>query len=309
MQGAGRRSFGLGAAGLAACGLAAAALAQAPPSEPVTVSPDKNRHGTVLKLDGNPSALSGGTQSPSSIALDLPRGMRLDTVARRRLCRAEEAARVECPRDGRVGFGHTTTYLRGYLFPGGETEVVATLTAFLGAPESGTRATLVIQYKLQPENVITGLQQEFGSLAPRGKGSVTGRITPLASGPYGLEISFDGFPGGFTVPNPLSARVTRFKLALGAIREIKQTFYHRRRVTDVDRRTGKPYKRTVRIKDHRLITHHLLTNPRRCNQSWPYALRVGFPSGEVTHTGVFPCRTTKRVSRVPPETPSAPQRD
>lgn len=301
------RPVALSAIALAIGGVVAAS---AQTTEPVTVTPNKNRHGTVLKVDGNPSALSGMTQSPTSIALFLPRGMRFDTVSRKKLCKAEEAADLRCPRESRIGFGHTIVHLTGYLFPGGETDAVSTFVAFLGEPvQTGDRASLVLQIKLQPEEVVRGLQEVLGSNAPRTESSIVGRFIPVTSGPYGLEVRFDGFPGGFSVPAPLTARVTRFKIALGAIRELKKTYYITRRVTDINRKTGKPYKRTIRIKDHRLISHHLFKNPRTCLGAWPYALRVGFPTGVVTHTGSLPCRSTKKVSRLPPETPSAPQRD
>jgi hypothetical protein len=286
---------------------AGAVLAAAAEPEPVTVAPNANRHGTVLRIDGNPSALSARAESPQSIALYLPRGMRLDTRSRKRLCKPEEAAAVRCPRDSRIGFGHTVVHLSGYLFPGGETDAVSTLVAFLGTPpQSGGAAALVLQAKLQPERTVKSLQQAFGSAAPRTESSISGWIVPLSSGTYGLEIRFDGFPGGFTVPPPLSARVTRFKLALGAIRERKQTFYHRRKVKVL--KGNRAVTRTVKIKDHRLISHHLLTNPRTCQGAWPYEVEVGFPSGTERRVGPLPCESKKTVSRVPPETPSAPQR-
>jgi hypothetical protein len=110
-------------------------------------------------------------------------------------------------------------------------------------------------------------------------------------------------PGGLALPAPLAARVVRVKLAIGAVRRLKRTFYRRFTVT-----TPSGRKRVRRVKDHYLFPHHLLRNPRRCRaiRSWGYELRVVFPDGVQTTPGRQRCKVGK-IPVVPPRSPSPPQ--
>ncbi len=72
---------------------------------------------------------------------------------------------------------------------------------------------------------------------------------------------------------PAVVSPTRFELAIGAVRRVREDFVRHLRV-----RTVNGY-RTQTIPDHRLVGYELLRNPQRCSGTWPADLRLGFPSG------------------------------
>jgi hypothetical protein len=275
--------------------VAASAVAAAAPAAAIAgvtfaadALPAETHHGSILLADIDPSALTAHQDSPSSIAFELPRGVRLDTRARKRECSAAEAAAIQCPAESKVGEGNAVTRLSGYLFPGGQTDGVAWIEEFLGVPvQAGDPASLVLQIEwLGLDPARNAVAQVFGTQLPR-RATVTGRIVPIASGPFGLELRFDALPGGLSVPRPLSAQVIRLKLSFGAVRRQRQNFTRKIRVRTVNGGT-----QTQRIHDHRLLGFHLLRRPTTCPGGWPVAVVLGFPSGPETIPGTIPCQLT-----------------
>lgn len=281
------------------------AVAQSPRSgPPLKFDRTVERSGSGFIMDLGPVELSPRAESFSSIVVALPQGMALDTRARRRLCSPEQARQSICPRSSLIGFGHLVVRFSGYLFPGGETHAVAQLYAYLGRPtQTGDAAALVVRVKpLGVRAVRQAVFNEFGLFAPLLNFTWVGRIVRRSSGPYGVEFRVEGLPGGLALPAPLAARVVRVKLAIGAVRRLKRTFYRRFKTTTPSGRT-----RVRRIKDHYLFPHHLLRNPRRCaGGSWGYELRVVFPDGTQTTPGRQPCKIGK-IPINPPRSPSPPQ--
>ena len=77
-----------------------------------------------------------------------------------------------------------------------------------------------------------------------------------------------------------------FRVEHSAVRRTRQSFVRRVRV-----RTPSGYE-IRRIRDHRLIAHHLWRTPERCGGSSPYELRVSFPDGVRRTTGRMECTQT-----------------
>jgi hypothetical protein len=116
-------------------------------------------------------------------------------------------------------------------------------------------------------------------------------------------VTLAGLPGGLQVPpgSPVTATITRFKLQLGAVLLKKVTFYHRITVVGLN---GVEH---LRIKDHRLDLHYLLSDPPTCTGSWPFQLQVIYPDGiatDVFHSG---CPRAP-VPLIPPPTPAPADR-
>jgi hypothetical protein len=83
------------------------------------------------------------------------------------------------------------------------------------------------------------------------EGHVIGRITPIESGKFGLETSFDKLDKAFKAPNGVTTHVDRMKISFGKHRKIRK-------------KNGKH----VRV--------DLIRNPRTCNGSWPYRVVLGY---------------------------------
>ncbi len=266
-----------------------AAIAQAA-SGPVRFLPDSlpQGRGTDVQIDTNPTRLTGRNESPSAIAFLLPRGAQFDRQAVKHECSPAKAAAAACPRVARVGFGHVALHASGYLFPGGQTNFVAYLTAFLSPPSvSGDKASLVIEvHWVGAQQLISTANTYFGAhLKP--KSSVIARVIPLASGTYALELSFNSMPGGVQVPPAFQARgvhayLRRFKLIVGRVRRVRVPFTH----------TITVGSQTITVHDHKLVGHHLISRPASCPASrrWPWQLRFTFPQGVQRVTGSVGCR-------------------
>jgi hypothetical protein len=275
---------------LAVLGLAAAPAAGA---NPIRFDPDSLpiKRGRMVHIDFNPTKRIRQSQTPNSIAFLLPAHWTFDHRAVKRECTPAEAAAVHCPHVSRVGFGHVVTHVAGYLFPGGGTDSVSYLTAFLGPPSApGDLGSLVIEAQLLGANpVIAALNKFTGTKTPR-KSSVTGRIRAIHGGRYGLDVTFAGFPGGLTIPPLLAlagvtAAVHRFKLEVGAVRRVKRPFVHR---IPIETLNGPSVEI---VHDHHLVPFHMLTRPKACPASgaWPWQIRLGFPSGPANITGTTRC--------------------
>jgi hypothetical protein len=242
--------------------------------------------GRMVHIDFNPAKLIGATETPSSLAVFLPRGWSFDARAVRRECTAAQAAAVRCPGSSRIGFGHVVAHISGYLFPGGATDGVAYLTAFLGQRTApGDLASIVIEVEyLSAEQLVRVANTYLGTRIPISS-SIVGRLERV-SGRYSIEASFAGFPGAITVPPALSAAgvrasVTQLKIEAGAVRRVRKPFVHVIRIGSF----------AERIHDHHLIGYHLFRRPAECPSPsvWPWRIDVGFPSGTQTLAGTVPC--------------------
>lgn len=281
-----------------------AAAQTPPPGPPLKFDRTVERSGSGFIMDLGPAELSLREESFGSIVVALPQGMALDTNARKRLCSPEQARNAQCPRASLIGFGHLVVRFTGYLFPGGETHAVAQLYAYLGRPtQTGDAAALVLRVKpLGVKAIRQAVFDSFGVFAPQLNFAWVGRIVRIPSGPYGVEFRIEGLPGGLALPAPLAARVVRVKLAIGAVRRLKRTFYRRFRTT-----TPSGGTRVRKVKDHYLFPHHLLRNPRVCSGgSWGWELRVAFPDGMQRTLGRQSCKIGK-IAIAPPRSPSPPQ--
>jgi hypothetical protein len=291
-------------AALAVLAATPAASAQTRTGPPLRFDRTVERSGSGFVMDLGPAELSLREQSFGAIVVALPQGMALDTRARKRLCSPEQARNAQCPRASLIGFGHLVVRFTGYLFPGGETHAVAQLYAYLGRPtQTGDAASLVLRVKpLGVKAIRQAVFEQFGRFAPQLNFAWVGRIVRIPSGPHGVEFRIEGMPGGLALPAPLAARVVRVKLAIGAVRRLKRTFYRRFTTT-----TPSGGKRVRRVKDHHLFPHHLLRNPRRCvGGSWGWELRVVFPDAIQRTVGRQSCKIGK-IPISPPRSPSPPQ--
>ena len=261
---------------------AAPALAQGPP---VSVDPMIAGEGTALLLAADEAVLTSGGQSADSVTFALPRGMRVDTAARETLCKRAQAARSACPDASRIGFGRYVVAVRGYLFGHGEAELAWSLVAHLAEPVArGDAASVVLTGNLLGAgNVAALLAPALGATVPN-TASAVGRLVPRR-GTYGLELRFPQLPVSLNVPAPVTASAAHLELAVSAVRRVRQNFTRRIRIR-------KPSGYEIRkIRDHRLVGHHLLTNPPACRSTWPSELRVGFPGGEKRTRSRIPCST------------------
>src|SRR5262249_20104289 len=151
----------------------------------------------------------------------------------KRECTPAEATAVRCPHVARIGFGHVVTHVTGYLFPGGGTDSVTYLTAFLGPPiAGGDPASIVIEAQLLgADPVIKAFNAFLGPKIRRRTASV-GRGRRIRGRRYGRESSFGGMPGGLGTPPQLTAlgiraAARRFKLEIGTVRRVRKPFVHR----------------------------------------------------------------------------------
>jgi hypothetical protein len=269
---------------LAATALAASAVHFYPDGLPASV-------GTHVLVDFNPSAAIPKAETPDSLAIDVPRGFTVDTRAVTRECTPAQASAVRCPRASRIGFGHVKVHVSGYLLPGGATDGVAYLTAFLGPPAAqGDPASIVMEVEWLGVDPAFQALNHYLTTKIQPRTSVTGRLVYVRSPTYGLEARFDRLPGGLAIPPPASsagiaAAMTRFKVEIGAIRRVRKNIVHRMTVQGL----GGPM--VLKIKDHVLVARDLLSRPRPCPASgmWPWQIAVGFPDGVQTVAGQVRC--------------------
>jgi hypothetical protein len=254
-------------------------------SEPVGLGRD-------VVVDFNPSTLTSEAETPDSLAFLLPATWRFDHRAVARECTPAQAAAVRCPYAAQVGYGHVVLQAQGYLFPGGQTQVVAYITPYVGEPrQAGDPASLVLEVQMLGIEPLIDAANQYLRTKIKPTYSITGRVIPLHSGAYGLEASFDGFPGGLTLPPQLTASgvsvtVTRFKLQIGAVRRVKKP-----KIDKFSAPTLSGGTQTIDVRDHVLIGYHLLSRGRFCPSSdqWPWELQVGFPAGVQDVKGSVTC--------------------
>jgi hypothetical protein len=254
----------------AALALPAAAAAQVAGDVNVTLSPPVAGKAARLSVTATGQATSTGQQPPKSISLFVARGFRVDPRARGEVCTDEQRKALRCPAASRIASGsaegEATFLLQRFPFR-------ATIEAFL-------------MRRLQPGDVA-GVA--FALRASGRQSSGRGRLLRVGgSGPFGLELRFDELPS-FQVPVGASAQLTRFELTVGANRTVRERRRIKRRaqkkaLTRKQRRRKRRRYRIVRVR------HDLIRNPATCPGSWPFQLRVAFPSApEVVRDGSVTC--------------------
>jgi hypothetical protein len=248
--------------------------------------------GRMVHIDFNPSKSLPTQQTPTAVSFFLPAGWTFDARAVSKECTAAQASAVRCPNAARIGFGVVVTHVTGYLFPGGATDAVAYMTAFLGHPTSpGDLASVVIELDyLSAEPVIREVNKYLGTKIPV-ESSLTGRLFNSHFGEFNLEVSFSGFPGGIAVPEPFSAfgvtaAVTRFKIEIGGVRRVRKPIVHLISVPSVSGGTM-----IERVPDHVLVGYHLFTRPAACprSQMWPWQIDLDSSRGVQELGGTVRC--------------------
>jgi len=263
---------------------AGTAGASAQSAAPLSLDPNIAAQGTALVVAADETVLWRNGEWAGSLVFALPRGTRLDPAARRERCTATQAARATCPQDSVIGFGRYVADVSGFLMPGGDTQLIWSLAAYLGPPaRRGDAASVMVSSTLlSADSFAALLAPALGTSVPT-VATTTGRLVRRRSGAYGLELRFTQLPATLRVAAPITAKPTRLELSLSAVRRIRQNFIRRYKI-----RTLSGYE-IKKIPDHRLVGHDLLRTPRSCRSSWPYELRVGFPDGVRRSTGTFPC--------------------
>lgn len=253
----------------------------------MSLDPSVAGQGTALVMVADSTVLAPTSVPPSSLTVALARGTHVDSGAREQLCTRAQAARSRCPAASGIGFGRFVMSVHGYLGGGGQTELAWWLDAYLGTPaRRGDAASVVLQARLLgAPSVGLLLEPLLGATVPRTARS-TVRLAQRADGGMGVQLRFSRLPVSFRPPAPVSVVPTRLELSLSAVRRTRESFVRRVRV-----RTTSGYE-IRRIRDHRLIAHHLWRTPERCGGSWPWELRVGFPDGVRRTTGRMECTQT-----------------
>ena len=125
-------------------------------------------------------------------------------------------------------------------------------------------------------------------------GSVAGQAVVILTYPLLTRLYDPGDFGLFTVFASVASMVAvastasleaadRFELSVAAKRKVRKVRIVKRRV-----RT----RRGVRIKRRRKVRikrYYLIRNPRTCSGSWPYEVRLDYPSGQRVVSGSVSC--------------------
>jgi hypothetical protein len=260
-----------GLAGLAACCLIAAAPAGAQvPGDVVRVEPDGAGAASHLLLDLRVSEdpKSNG-QSPAQAFFDVASGFRFDALARKEACPADRAATFDCSDDSRIGTGdaQVTVTDNGNVFP--PQQFAASVRIFLGPPQqAGDLASMFIQFS----------EPQSGQ-----RGSATGRLVKTGA-PYGVGLRIERLADAATAPDGFRVRLDRIRVDVGASYTRKKKAYR------YVRKNGKKRK----VAYYKKVRHDLVRNPGTCGGSWPYRVRLVYPSGaESTREAAMSCRSTR----------------
>jgi hypothetical protein len=266
---------------------AAAALAQAP--APVLFDPAIARQGTALVLGADGPALTRDGAAATSLAIVLPRGMRVDRASRRKLCSAKQAAVGACPAESRIGFGRYVVTVAGFL-PTGGSDLSWWIDAFLGRPaRRGDAASVVLRASLLGADSVKQLLAPALGTAVAPVTTTRARIVRRSGR---AQIRLAQLPARVQVAAPGTAAPSRLELTLSAVRRTRKDFVRRYRIPD-----GTGGYRIQRVPDHRLVGHDLFRAPRSCGGSWSYELRVAFAGATRRTVGKVPC--AQAISGVP----------
>ena len=129
-----------------------------------------------------------------------------------------------------------------------------------------TEVTADINLYLMPpqqQGDLAGVAVHFKVRANGQEGHAIGRVTKLDTGPYGLQTTF-GQLDAVKPPSGFTAHLDHMHFVFGASRTVTTN--------------GKT------------VTYHLIRNPKTCDGSWEYQVRLGYPSGgPVVFNGSGPC--------------------
>ena len=245
----------------------ASAGAQATGDVNVTLTPAVAKKASRLNVTASGQATNTGEQPPSAISLFVARGFKINPRAVPQLCTNREADGAACPETSRVATGSAQGQADVPIF--GTFPFTGTIEAFLlPAQQEGDIAGVGI--------VVRGAGRQFAR---------RGRLIPLEGPtPFGVELRFDNLNFGQSqAPPGSSVQLNRLELSVGASRVARVRVIKR----VVVRRRGK--RRRVRRRRTVRRRYNLITNPRTCGGSWPYQVKIGFPSGEQVRDGSVAC--------------------
>jgi hypothetical protein len=228
-----------------------AADAAAQTTAAVSVSPNRPNSATKLILDASGGSSAQGI--PQAITTLAARGFRFDRRAVAQLC--DPAQQANCPDASRIGTGTAEVRVDG-PYPGalGSGMYQGNSTVFLApASQAGDLAGLVVRLVVAGQTIVG-----------------RGRVTPVATGPYGIRIAFDPLPAAPPLPAGYAVTLQKLHAEIAARRTVS------RNVTRKVRRRG----RTVRRKVTRRIRYDLIRTPPRCTGSWPVQVLVRYPGRE-----------------------------
>lgn len=247
--------------------LPASAHAQASGDVAVALTPPAAAKPTRLSLQASGSALSSGQEAPKSVSLLIARGFKFDSRARAARCTSEQASAYDCPAASRVATGSAE---------GQATVPVFGVIPFRAAIEG------FLTPKVQPGDIAGVVVQASASGR---RTSIQGRLVPVVgTGPFGAQLLFENFEPAPQAPPGSSAKLDRFELTVSARRRVRRVRLVKRRVKT---RHGIRIKRRRKVQIKR---YYLIRNPRACTGSWPYQLRVTFPTRpEIVRDGSVAC--------------------
>ncbi len=254
--------------------LPAAASGQASGDVKVTLDPAVAGKPSRLSVVASGQATSSGQESPKSVSLLITRGFKIDPLSRAERCSADQAKSFACPPGSKVATGSASGQVTVPPFP--PFDFTATAEAFLTPNvQPGDIAGVVVQVR----------EPKSGRQA-----SIQGRLLTVAGdATFGDELRFENFDSmQQALPPGASARLDRLELSVEAHRTVRRTRTVKRRVRTPHGRTRVVRRRKVSVKRYDLIT-----NPRTCTGSWPYQVRVTFPSSQMVRDGSVPCSSSR----------------
>jgi hypothetical protein len=192
-------------------------------------------------------------QNPNSSALRVVRGVKFDPRARPNKCSRAQAKANDCPKVSRIGGGTARATVRSLTGAFQPFEVKIDVNLYLMPP--------------QQQGDLAGVAAIFKVRANGQKGHAIGRVTKLSTGPYGLKTSFGAIGSAVKPPAGTSAHLDHVHLVFGGSRTVTNTV------------TGESH------------TYYLIRNPKTCDGTWEYQVRLGYPSGgPVVFNGSGPCQ-------------------
>ncbi|WP_354700453.1 hypothetical protein DSM112329_00730 [Paraconexibacter sp. AEG42_29] len=218
------------------------------------------------------------TKTPSTIRVDTPAGVRLNTKAVAALCSPEQAKALSCPPASKVAKGGVsleTEIIGGY---GGT--IAPTATVYLTPPtQPGDLAGLTLQAASSESATFT----------------IPGRVIRGANA--GAPALLFDLSTTAKLPSGVTAKVKDLSLVMGARRPLRVTVTQTRKVKQTTRVRGKDGKlrkrtRTVtkKVKVRKTVTQNLITTPKTCAGSFMSTVTYGYTDGSVNALpGATPC--------------------
>jgi len=236
-----------------ALALAAPAVARAPETK-LTLTPNVAGKGSTLSVESKGQSEQIGDRMVRSAILSVQRGFKVDPRSRAARCNAQQAERFSCPEASRIGSGRAVVNASGLIVPGGSQDFTAAIDLFLAPPVR--------------RGDIAGVVASVSEPTTGQRGTATGRLVKVPTGPYGIELRFDRFPSAEPPPG-VTIKLKELTLRAGAKRAVK--------------RRGKRF------------TFNLITNPAKCRGTFKGRVDIGFTDGSSLSTNIAaPCRNPPR---------------